>query len=112
YFRFSARALHRYQGIYSDNLAVNSLHTDGALNLKTPWKRLLVKFRFMKVLPVPQVKVALPLTETSADRRGNGDMLVVLNDAWFQHAGLAEQLHVEVEHVHLPELPLNQADLS
>ena len=74
----------------------------------TMWRRLFVPCRRKKELPVPKVKFILPLTESFGEEPGNtAGLLVVLNEPWYQEAGLGEGLAAEVQMTPAPENPLN-----
>jgi hypothetical protein len=64
----------------------------------TMWRRLFVPCRRKKELPVPKVKFILPLTESFGEETGNtAGLLVVLNEPWYQEAGLGEGIAAEVQ---------------
>ncbi|MDQ8700592.1 hypothetical protein [Hyphomicrobium sp. LHD-15] len=100
YWRFSARIESRYAGLLAEELRPKA-------RINSPWRRLLLKARPRDRMPKPSVRFILPLTQsigpaerpdgspaTPEDPRNS--LLVMLDEAWGSHAGLAEKLNVQV----------------
>lgn len=94
YWRFAARIESRYVGLLKPSLR-------HLARITSPWRRLLIKARPNDRLPRLSVKFILPLTQAIEDQ---GDaapvpttsLLVLLDEPWGQHAGLAEKLDVDI----------------
>lgn len=98
HYRFRAKAHSRYAGLLPD---------DAAYLETSEWKSLYVPCR-LNSLTVPKVRFIFPLTQNFgvADSKSmSAGLLVVLSEAWFEDAGIGEDLGVEVTTTQSPKLP-------
>jgi hypothetical protein len=117
HYRFAIKVYSRYAGIMPANVpsekfpnVTPSLMSKARIPLsanevkETNWRRLFIPCRRKKELPVPKVKLILPLTESFGDEIGNtAGLLLVLNEPWYQEAGLGEGIAAEVQMTAAPE---------
>jgi hypothetical protein len=94
--RFAVRVYSRYEGLLpAAKGQLDSL--DFANPPRSRWRRLFVPCRFRDVVPVPKIKLVLPLTQEGPGDAGRGPgLLAVVDGAWYEVGGLAEHLEVEV----------------
>lgn len=104
--RFSARVFSRWEGILPEERS--SLATiDSATEVR--WKPHVVPCRHQGVVPMPKVRLVLPLTEGVSENVEDGPgLLVVVDGPWYEVGGLAERLGVEVMPVNDPKVRLDQ----
>jgi hypothetical protein len=99
YYRFSQQAISRYAGLYPNPPTLQAAETAGSG--QNPWRRLVVPCRFDRDVPRPPIRFITPLTQPEEDNPF-GDvpgLLVVMDDAWYAHGGLAEALEGEIVEV-------------
>lgn len=103
HYRFAVKVFSRYAGIMPSDVA-SSLISRGRIPVarneirETEWRRLFVPYRRKKELPIPKVKLILPLTESFGEEVGNtAGLLLVLNEPWYQEGGLGEGIAAEVQ---------------
>ena len=106
YSRFAVRVVSRYAELIPLD-AVDSLHRLGVYSLSSDtglpsWKRLVVRPRWDRPLPRPNLRCLLPLS-SSAGGDGYRCFLAVFNESWYQLAGFAERLGIRVASA--PPLP-------
>ena len=109
YYRFSASAVSRYAGMFPQGLSatVSARSPQAISDDLAKWRRLFVPCRRKDQPPVPKIKLILPLTESYLDHdatRSPG-LLVVLDEQWYEFAGLGEGLTAEVELLADPHNP-------
>ena len=100
YYRFALRAFTRYEGFFSGGTSVESRFLGVASGQAAPpqgeqWRRVLPLCARTVKAPKPSVRMVIPLTQTGAGAETPG-LLAVLDDIWYDWAGLAEQLDVQV----------------
>ena len=100
YYRFAVRVFSRYEGLFTRGASVESRILKAAsaqITGPTPeqWRRLLPLCRRTATAPKPAVRLIVPLTRTVNGQQTPG-LLVVLNEPWYDWAGLAEQFEVQV----------------
>jgi hypothetical protein len=109
YYRFSANVVSRYAGVFPEDRspAVSAKSPQAIPPDLAKWRRLFVRCRRTKQPPVPKIKLILPLTETFLQHDGTRSpgLLVVLDEQWFEFAGLGEGLSAEVELLADPHNP-------
>jgi hypothetical protein len=103
YYRFAVRIFSRYEGLFARGASVESRilrAPSSQIAGPTPeqWRRLLPPCRRTASAPKPAVRLIVPLTRTINDQQTPG-LLVVLNEPWYDWAGLAEQLEVQIASV-------------
>jgi hypothetical protein len=102
YYRFAVRVFSRYEGLLARGASVESrilgIVPPNATAPPEQWRRVLPLCRRTAPAPKPAIRLIIPLTQTVADEKTPG-LLAVLDDAWFDWAGLAEQLQVRVTSV-------------
>jgi hypothetical protein len=104
--RFSARVFSRWEGILRDEDSFLEAMEKGTENR---WKPLFVPCRHIGEVPVPKVKMVLPLTQGSSDSVSDGPgLMVVMDGPWYEVGGLSEKLVVEVMKVTGPEADPSQ----
>jgi hypothetical protein len=97
FFRFAVVAFSRYRGLRNDGGERLSWREPGVSGTYTEWKRHLVKCRRTERLQQPALRGVLPLTESgNRCEQSTPGVLVVLNEPWFEVAGLAERFEAEV----------------
>jgi hypothetical protein len=97
YHRFSARVFSRWEGILPDEESFLDAQDEMT---KVRWRPLFVPCRQTGDVPVPKVKLVLPLTQGESENVTDGPGLLVVTDgAWYEVGGLAEELGVEVMEV-------------
>jgi hypothetical protein len=114
YYRFSVEVFSRYKGLFPKVSVASQLgtrpHGTAGSRFLTSWRRLFVPCRWpareVEAVPKPLVKLVVPLTEAGpgsgisarpgAQVARASDLLVVLNEPWFEKGGLAETLAVEI----------------
>lgn len=105
YYRFAVRVFSRYEGLLSSGYSVESrvVRAAPASGGTTPeqWRRLLPLCRRTQTAPKPAVRLIIPLTRTGKGEQTPG-LLVVINEAWYDWAGLAEKLEVQITSVQDP----------
>lgn len=102
YHRFSARVFSRWEGILPEAESFVAAMDEVTRNR---WQGLFVPCRYTGDVPVPKIKLVLPLTqgdEGSATPTPPG-LLVVVDGSWYEVGGLAEELGVEVMTVTGPD---------
>lgn len=107
YYRFGARAFHRYRGFFKNPPVVQARRK---LTVETEetgdiWKRLVVPSRFRDAVSAPSIKFVVPLTESDGSTGSENALpghLVVLNEAWFEIGGLAESLQAAIVEIKNP----------
>ncbi|MDP9122251.1 MAG: hypothetical protein M3O15_12950, partial [Acidobacteriota bacterium] len=99
--RFAVRLWSRYEGLLPEaGSYLDSLDSASG----TRWRRLFVPCRPMGGVPVPKIKLVLPLTQEAPEDCGRGPGLLVVTDGpWYEVGGLAEELGVEVVTVTAPD---------
>ena len=105
YYRFAVRVFSRYEGLLTRNTSVESRVrgvAPGAPPAAERWRRVLPLCRRTKQAPKPAIRLIIPLTRTGAGETTPG-LLAVLDDTWYDWAGLAEELQVMVETVTTPD---------
>lgn len=104
--RFSARVFSRWEGILREEDSSLEAIEEGT---QSRWQPLFVPCRHVGEVPVPKVKMVLPLTqglhepgkEETLD--GSPGLMVVVDGSWYEVGGLAEKLEVEVVKVADPK---------
>jgi len=104
YFRFSLIVRNRYEGIFTTDQDLRPVQSrvswasSPGVAAHTDWKRLFVPCRNAATPERPLIKIVVPLTETDAATSVNHTpaILVVLNEPWFEQAGLAETFKSEI----------------
>lgn len=91
YFRWSARAFSRY-------LALDRIPVTGAGQPELRWLRAILPARLPQKMQKPSLKLVLPTGRRVKNERGEDCLaaLAVFNDAWYQQAGLAEELEIQL----------------
>jgi hypothetical protein len=104
YYRFAVRVFSRYEGLLVRGTSVESrtLASANAPTQPEQWRRVLPLCRRTVKAPKPAVRLVIPLTRTVNSQMTPG-LMVVLNDAWFDWAGLAEQFNVRVVQAIAPD---------
>lgn len=99
--RFSARVFSRWEGILrEEDSHLEAMEKDTA----NRWKPLFVPCRHVGDVPVPKVKMVLPLTQGKSEAVSDGPgLMVVVDGPWYEVGGLSEKLVVEVMKVAGPE---------
>jgi hypothetical protein len=125
HYRFSVTAFSRYEQLLkrknqtvfasvhahievSPDSGKQVLNTNAASEaIEQHWKYAFVPCRRTADIPVPRLRLILPLTEPVIDNDGSAGkgtnfaptpgLLVVLNEPWHEVGGLAEQLQVEID---------------
>jgi hypothetical protein len=101
YHRFSVRVFSRWEGILRE---AESYLDAKDMATQVLWQPLLVPCRHTGNVPVPKVKLVLPLTQGISEKVTDGPGLMVVTDgAWYEMGGLAEELGVEVMEVTAPD---------
>lgn len=96
-YRFGLTAWSRYEGLIptAREKVMATISLDGGTkSISHPWRRLVVPCRWVDAVPLPKIKLAVPLTEASGSSAAG--LLVVLNEPWYEVGGLAETLSTEV----------------
>lgn len=105
--RFSARVFSRWEGILPEEQSY--LETIDSSNL-VRWKPHFVPCRHQGEVPVPKIKMVLPLTQgVSESVEGGPGLMVVVDGLWYEVGGLAEQLGIEVMTVSDPTVKEGEA---
>lgn len=100
--RHAVRVYSRYEGLMPEPVSVTATEfiDDSAPGMtrtvESPWRSVFVPSRAKSPLPVPRVKLVLPLTDAYGDSDRNPGLLVVFNEAWHEIGGLGEGLSVDV----------------
>ena len=108
HFRYSVRAYSRYaalmpEGLRSRTAGITSGTRAQNQPVTTRWHEVFVPSRRRPPLDPPRVKLILPLTEgLNAGVMGTPGLLVVLNEPWYEAAGLGEAFSVEIGEVSSP----------
>ena len=117
YYRFAVRAFTRYSGLLElvqkdapkfrdSSRSATTPGTTDVLNPNDKWKRFMLNCRWQEEVPKPQVKFVVPLTEAASAGEANKarlpGLLVVLNEGWYEVAGLAETLVAEMQEADSP----------
>lgn len=106
YVRFGAEASSRYAELYRSALqkdvlpvvvARRSQVPNDGLVAETLWRRALRPGRWQQPVPVPLVKLVVPLTDAFDGDGHAADLLVLLNEEWHLVGGLAETLEASVD---------------
>lgn len=107
HFRYSVKVFSRYALLMPDRRGeryakIDVRHADSR-PVQTRWHEVFVPSRRVPPLDPPRVKLILPLTE-GGERKigGSPGLLVVLNEAWYETAGLGEALAVDIGHASGP----------
>ncbi|HKV11838.1 MAG TPA: hypothetical protein VJ725_27075 [Thermoanaerobaculia bacterium] len=106
FYRFGVTVFNRYEGLGTLQPVTASAPVAVGSTVETPWRRLLHRCRWTEEVPKPKVKLAVPLTEGRTKDGGVAGLLVVLNEAWHEIGGLAENLKVEIAEVTDPIGPI------
>jgi hypothetical protein len=101
HWRFRLTVASRYAPIISDPKGREITGPDPKAPLKDPWQRAFVPVSPPDILRPPALRVMLPLTaSTDGDGRFRPPpLLAVLDDAWFDVGGAAEELVADIEEV-------------
>jgi hypothetical protein len=91
YYRFAIRAFSRYEGYFTTRTSVESRGPAGT----EQWRRVLPLCTRTVTAPKPAVRLIIPLTHTNEDEATPG-LMAVLDDIWYDWAGLAEQFEVQI----------------
>ncbi|MGA7241469.1 MAG: hypothetical protein WBY44_37650, partial [Bryobacteraceae bacterium] len=108
YYRFAVRVFSRYEGLFTRGASVESRVLRSASPQAGPsttpeqWRRLLPLCRRTATAPKPSVRLIIPLTRTVSGQQTPG-LMVVLNEAWYEWAGLAERFEVQIASVSVPQ---------
>jgi hypothetical protein len=96
YFRVAARAFSRYEGIFDRSIDSRTAGANAASEAGESWQRIVLRSRFKGDLPPPFLKLVVPLTDGCRPPGRTPGVLIVLNEAWFQHGGLAEDFETDL----------------
>lgn len=104
--RFSTRVFSRWEGLLrEEDSYLEAVHQ----TTENRWRPLFVPCRHRGDVPVPKIKMVLPLTQGKGTLEGadtldeSPGLLVVVDGAWYEVGGLAEKLDVEVMDVTGPD---------
>ena len=104
YYRFAVRVFSRYEGLFTKGASVESrilrstssqVAADAA---PEQWRRLLPLCRRTATAPKPSVRLIIPVTRAVNGEQTPG-LMVVINEPWYEWAGLAEQFQVQIASV-------------
>jgi hypothetical protein len=108
--RYSVRVHSRYAPLIRDELSrsrqakiVVGTRGQERASVSTRWHEVFVPSRRRPPIDPPRVKLILPLTEGAGQSAaGTPGLLVVLNEPWYEVAGIGEALRVEVGEAESP----------
>jgi len=100
YYRFAVRVFSRYEGLLRGITSAESRLASPQLvvNLQPPpelWRRWVANCRRTSRANAPAVRLVIPLTQTR-DQEQTPGLLVVVDEPWFEWAGLAEGLNARI----------------
>ncbi len=99
--RFAVEVRHRYAGLLAAKDRTRQ-SLDPACGLR--WRRAFIPCRWRRAVNVPRIRLVLPLTEHepldgevgAGHKLSSAGLLVVVDEPWFEHGGLAESFEAEV----------------
>jgi hypothetical protein len=114
YYRFAVIAFSRYEGLRQAPLALDSRVPEHATDAQR-WCRAVVPCRRRERLRPPSVKITLPLTEVPPHEKlglppqQTPGLIVVMDESWYEEAGIGETLNVAIPLVSSDAGPLQES---